>query len=360
MGSCMHDFLDSEQFVDHLLSCFFADLRTEQKDNYDWARFSQDGVDRSDVPYTQLHKAAMLALTRQSKALFEAYCLLEDKKSRALFIDLMRYRLAGHKHVRLPTNNEAYWQKCKAANSVPCRVSPLLDRARHAFGLNHYQTEFEGQHLDMHILTLIWPFYLSQYYFDRDGVRIRPEKGDHVVDAGACFGETALAFGASVGQTGAVYLFELLEAHLAICKQNMKLNERVSRFKLFNQGLSDVVREASGKSEAGEVFDLGFELKEDDTRFAITTLDHLVERGEVERVDYIKMDIEGSELRALKGAEETLRRFKPKLAISLYHDVRDFYEIPLYLNSLGLGYRFYLDHYTIHVGETVLYASAAR
>ena len=70
------------------------------------------------------------------------------------------------------------------------------------------------------------------------------------------------------------------------------------------------------------------------------------------------MDIEGSELAALQGAEQTLRKFKPKLAVSVYHALQDFWTIPQYLNQLGLGYRFYLRHFTIHAEETVLFAKA--
>ncbi len=72
------------------------------------------------------------------------------------------------------------------------------------------------------------------------------------------------------------------------------------------------------------------------------------------------MDIEGSELAALQGAEQTLRQFQPRLAISIYHKFGDFFAIPAYLHGLRLGYRLYLDHYTIHAEETVLYASADR
>jgi len=85
---------------------------------------------------------------------------------------------------------------------------------------------------------------------------------------------------------------------------------------------------------------------------------YLVEAGVVERVDMIKMDIEGHELPALRGAERALRRFRPRLAISIYHQWEDYFRIPLYLNELGLGYRFYLDNYTISDGETVLYGEA--
>jgi len=70
------------------------------------------------------------------------------------------------------------------------------------------------------------------------------------------------------------------------------------------------------------------------------------------------MDIEGAELKALQGAEDTLLRFKPSLAISLYHKDSDFIDIPKYLANLDLGYKFYLDHFTVYKNETVLYACA--
>jgi hypothetical protein len=78
----------------------------------------------------------------------------------------------------------------------------------------------------------------------------------------------------------------------------------------------------------------------------------------MQRVDFIKMDIEGSELEALKGAEETIRRFRPRMAISIYHKDDDYFTIPLFIRNLELGYRFYLENYTISDGETVLYCIA--
>jgi len=88
-----------------------------------------------------------------------------------------------------------------------------------------------------------------------------------------------------------------------------------------------------------------------------TTIDEMAVRNNVPRLDFIKMDIEGSELSALQGAETSIRRWQPKLAISLYHRPEDFFSIPLWIDSLGVGYRFFLDHYSIHNEETVLYAS---
>lgn len=58
-------------------------------------------------------------------------------------------------------------------------------------------------------------------------------------------------------------------------------------------------------------------------------------------VTFIKMDIEGAEMRALRGAEQTIRTFKPTLAISAYHMPNDLADIYLFCKSIG-GYKFYL------------------
>jgi FkbM family methyltransferase len=90
----------------------------------------------------------------------------------------------------------------------------------------------------------------------------------------------------------------------------------------------------------------------------LTTIDILANEMRLSRVDFIKMDIEGAELRALHGSEDTLRKFKPDLAISLYHKEDDFITIPAWIDNLNLGYRLYLDHFTIYHHETVLFATA--
>lgn len=71
---------------------------------------------------------------------------------------------------------------------------------------------------------------------------------------------------------------------------------------------------------------------------------------------FIKMDVEGSELDALKGAKETILRNKPKLAICIYHLQRDFVEIPNWIHSLVPEYKLYVRHHSFSVNETVLYA----
>lgn len=85
----------------------------------------------------------------------------------------------------------------------------------------------------------------------------------------------------------------------------------------------------------------------------VTSLDE--ELGDVP-VSYIKMDIEGMELSCLKGAKSIISKFSPKLAICVYHNKEDIFEIPLYLKEINSNYKFYLRHHNWGATETVLYA----
>ena len=74
-----------------------------------------------------------------------------------------------------------------------------------------------------------------------------------------------------------------------------------------------------------------------------------------DRVTYIKMDVEGSELQALIGAQKTIELNKPRLAISVYHRLEDIIEIPEYILQLNMDYKLILRQYNSNMWETVLY-----
>jgi hypothetical protein len=73
-------------------------------------------------------------------------------------------------------------------------------------------------------------------------------------------------------------------------------------------------------------------------------------------VSYIKLDVEGAELEALKGAEQTIKTFKPILGISIYHKQRDLIDIPMYLKVIVPEYKFYFRVHKKLAIDTVLYA----
>lgn len=72
---------------------------------------------------------------------------------------------------------------------------------------------------------------------------------------------------------------------------------------------------------------------------------------------FVKMDIEGEEINALNGAKDLISNAKPELAISIYHYINHFWEIPNMLYNWDLGYDFYLRTHSSACMETILYAA---
>ena len=75
-----------------------------------------------------------------------------------------------------------------------------------------------------------------------------------------------------------------------------------------------------------------------------------------DKVTFIKLDIEGSEMEALRGAEKIIRRDKPRLAVSIYHEPQDYFEIPFYIRELVPEYKLYIRHHKPNKNDTVVYA----
>ena len=74
----------------------------------------------------------------------------------------------------------------------------------------------------------------------------------------------------------------------------------------------------------------------------VVTLDEIVRD---ERVSFIKMDIEGAEQAALRGCSQHIRKERPKLALSVYHNFEDLWKLPRMIEELVPGYRFFLRYH---------------
>lgn len=326
-------------------------------------RDETDNIDPSYPPFEvtagkdafDAQRARYLAfLTGHWTALARSYGRFEDDASRRLFVDLILFRFLGCRHVRLASHTPDYREARRHSNDLPATPS-IFATVSGGAGLRHFALQHAGRSLAVDCLraNVFFTFLRRQYFYEHGGVRVQPEAGDHVIDAGACFGDTALDFAAVVGEAGHVYAFDPLDTHLRITRHNIRQND-LSTVTVFANGLSDHTFEAPPVPDR---VDPGFT---DGDIMAVRRLDDLVAEGAIPRVDFIKMDIEGSELSALRGAETTLRTFRPKLAISLYHRWDDDFAIPDFIANLGLGYRFFLQNYTISEGETVLYGIAPR
>lgn len=144
-----------------------------------------------------------------------------------------------------------------------------------------------------------------------------PKKGDVVLDAGAYPGDLALYLSSLVGSSGKIISLEPdLENYNKMVK-NLELN-KIKNVILLNKGLwkKDDLLTLSSK-------DYGSSFKEGGKdKVEVVSIDSLMEKQKLKKIDFIKMDIEGAEIEAIIGAKNTLDKYSPKIAIASYH-IRD-------------------------------------
>jgi FkbM family methyltransferase len=353
-------------FYHLVIKSVLRNVHTYHTGNWDYFRFGPDPAPFPVPGQTYQHvdaAAHFLIDFLMHHADYEwVYHAFQDDASRSLLIDLLTYRVLGPVHVKLPLNTTQFWHEYQTINARYLRKEKLAKsviNSNLSFDLNQYAFPFQGHELVLLVDPLsILMYIVGQYYYDRDGVRVRPEPGDVVIDGGGCWGEAALAFGCSVGPSGKVYSFEFVPENLDIFRKNLEACRTVSRsVEIVERALG----EQSGVKIPYRTAGPGSRLiAEQSDRVAQTaSIDDFVAAKGLRKVDYIKMDIEGSEMAALRGARATIQRHKPKLAISVYHALHDYYEIPRLIREIEPTYQFYLDHHTIYLEETVLYARAA-
>ena len=164
------------------------------------------------------------------------------------------------------------------------------------------------------------------------------------VDIGAFDGYTTEEFIKRCPNFTKIFMFEPEQNNLENTRRRL---EGYDKIKYFQKGLSNqkgVLRfEAGGSSsKISETGDLVIE---------VDRLDELID----EKVTFIKMDIEGAEKDALEGGKETIGKYHPTLAISVYHQKNDFWKIPELVFGIRSDYDLYLRHYTEGISETVMF-----
>lgn len=287
------------------------------------------------------------------------YDRLADNASRATLVKVIAYRLLGQMRVMLPLNNREYWLGRQTTNAL-IKGDDKIGIGLYDWNLRRFDLAEAGYPIELFCLPLgvFATFVLRQYEYQKRTPPIRAQADEYVIDAGGCWGDTALYFAHRVGDGGRVYSFEFAPENLAIFERNLAMNPGISkRISIFERALWDRSGEQLAYSANGPGTSLGAGTGKSQ-RVSTQRIDDFVHEERPPRVDFIKMDVEGAELCALRGAEGTMQRFRPTLAISIYHKEADLVDIPVYLDELHLDYEFFLDHYTIHQEETVLFAIA--
>jgi len=233
---------------------------------------------------------------RTPESFDEIYNLLADEVSKGVFDWYVRYRTAY-----AFIGEEAY------ELFTPQITKEACDNMEK--GLKHKSEgvfEIEGFTVQGTPFELVDTFIVQQYRYDNI---VEPKLGDIVFDVGAYVGDTALWFSKAVGPQGKVYAFEPEPSNFAKLKANLERNN-VTNVVPLQLALSENEGETkfSGSGGASAIAETA-----SGTIVKVTTLDRFVETNKLPRVDFIKMDVEGHELKVLAGASGTIRTFSNHL-----------------------------------------------
>jgi len=190
-------------------------------------------------------------------------------------------------------------------------------------------------------------------YFDPEAVKL---SGTEVfVDIGAYTGDTIEAFlrqaGGRYGRIVALepdsVNFEKLRKYIS--DRGIKRADVIKKGAWNEKAVLSFADEMTGSSGVSESDLAAGNIK----KIEVDSMDNILQG---ERVTFIKMDIEGSERRAIEGAKETIKKWRPKIAAGIYHRREDIYDILLLIKSYAPDYRFYVRNYSDTNADTVLYA----
>lgn len=182
----------------------------------------------------------------------------------------------------------------------------------------------------------------SEQYFDP----IVALSDDEVfVDCGGYDGDTVLEFCSRHPEYGHIYMFEPSPRNFERAKARL---DGFGNLSLIPMGVSDAKATLAFDPDAGSASAVS-------AMGAMTIEVVAIDEHIPDPISYIKMDLEGWELQALKGAKRHILEDHPKLAISVYHHPSDFWRIPEYILGLREDYDIYLRHYSEGWSETVMY-----
>lgn len=283
----------------------------------------------------------------------ELYYSLADENSKDLLVLICAYKILGPTKIKLPLYDKNKWQ---GYFDLENNIIEKTDVESYTGKFNIYNLKHFGYNIKLLYSQFgaFLSFILEQYRYKDI---CKAEKGDFVIDGGACYGDSALYFADLVGKNGKVFSFEFIQSNIEIFNKNMELNiEHKKRIELIERPLGKNSTDILFGAESGPGSSLSMNFSENSKKYITVSIDDMVIEKNIKKIDFIKMDIEGSEIDAINGATETIKKFKPKLAIAVYHKDDDFITIPALIKKINPNYKFYIGHYTAMNWETVLYA----
>jgi FkbM family methyltransferase len=177
-------------------------------------------------------------------------------------------------------------------------------------------------------VELVVPEYPYLAFHDIEGYlfdgKWRPMPGETVIDVGGCFGEYALYASKRVGPTGRVLMLEPDPANIEVAQRLFALNGNPTNIEIVKAGLWSTpgkLRFNAGQSHQSAVATVDAVGAGHTIEIDVHSLASLAETYKLDRMDLVKMDIEGAELEVMAGAPNLPPGFKPRYAIASYHIV---------------------------------------
>jgi FkbM family methyltransferase len=151
------------------------------------------------------------------------------------------------------------------------------------------------------------------------------QKGGVFFDIGANIGCHSLIAAEKVGENGQIHAFEAISKTYKKLQANIELNGfkniHTNQVAVYNKSATLDFYIANddnlGMSSLYQRKDISTNLEQVEA----ITLDSYVQNNRIEKIDFIKIDIEGAELSAIQGMQETLRHFKPNLLIEISEEI---------------------------------------
>lgn len=205
-----------------------------------------------------------------------------------------------------------------------------------------------------------------EHYFS-DGI-FRYTDNEILIDGGAFDGDDTVWLSTMLKQEGGklkkAYCFEPdssnftktyrnLEKHFGVkaCLKDDGTVAKCEQFIVFQSGLFDK-NCGMGFCEYG-ANSSRFAEEESGSSVPVVRLDDVVD----DKVTFIKYDLEGADIPAIRGAKKTIQKYKPKLALSIYHNIEDLWEIPLLVKEYVPEYKLFIRHHTIYLWDKIMYAA---
>lgn len=181
----------------------------------------------------------------------------------------------------------------------------------------------------------------KEQYFDKELI---PQISNiDFLDGGGYIGDTLPFIIENFPTFNNIYLVEPSSLHIKIAKRNFK---NIKNIKFINQGLGKK-REFNNND-----IDISNNCNHNYQATSTDTIDNILGNN---NIDFIKLDIEGSEVDAILGAKKSILAYHPILTICIYHKASHWYEVPNIVFSIRQDYKIYLRHYMEGIYETVLY-----